>query len=58
MRKRKTKDVYVLIYNNEEIDETETWKDCKYLLGEYNLAYQGHGRVTCKKKRIKIVEDE
>jgi hypothetical protein len=32
-------------YNNEKetIDETETFKDAKYLLNEYRLAYQGTG---------------
>ena len=52
MYKRKTKDVYILIWQGEEIDEAETWKDCKYLLGEYNLAYRGG--VTYIKRRIKL----
>ena len=29
---RKTKDVYILRWNGEDIDEADTWLDCKYLL--------------------------
>jgi hypothetical protein len=48
---RKTKDIYILIWNGEEIDETETKSDAIYLRNEYNLAYRGG--VTIKKRRIK-----
>lgn len=48
---RKTKDIYVLIWSGEEIDEAETKSDAIYLKNEYSLAYRGD--VTIKKRRIK-----
>lgn len=48
---RKTKDIYILIWQGEEIDETETRADAVYLLKEYNAAF--HGGVTIKKRRRK-----
>ena len=48
---RKTKDIYILFYNGEEIDDAEDLKTAKYLKQEYNLAF--HGGVTIKKRRIK-----
>lgn len=48
---RKTKDIYILIWRGEEIDDAETRDDAIYLKNEYNMAY--HGGVTIKKRRIK-----
>jgi hypothetical protein len=48
---RNTKDIYILFWNGEEIDETENRADAIYLRNEYNLAYGGG--VTIKKRRIK-----
>lgn len=48
---RKTKDIYILFWNGEEIDETETLKDTKFLKQEYNAAFGGG--VIIKKRRIK-----
>lgn len=39
---RKTKDVYILIWNGEEIDETESRADAIYLKKEYNTAFHGY----------------
>jgi hypothetical protein len=38
---RKTKDVFILIWNKEEIDTAETMVDAKYLQKEYAMAYKG-----------------
>ena len=48
---RKTKDIYILMWHGEEIDETEDKKNTLYLRAEYNIAF--HGGVTIKKRRIK-----
>ena len=48
---RKTKDIYILFYQGEEIDETSDRVTAKYLLNEYTAAF--HGGVTIKKRRIK-----
>lgn len=48
---RKTKDIYILIWHGEEIDETEDKKNAIYLRAEYNKAF--HGNVTIKKRRIR-----
>lgn len=48
---RKTKDIYILFWNGEEIDETESRADAIFLKMEYNAAF--HGGVTIKKRRIK-----
>ena len=48
---RKTKDIYILIWNGEEIDETESRTDAIFLKKEYNMAF--HGGVTIKKRRVK-----
>ena len=50
---RKTKDIYILFYNGEEIDDADDLKTAKYLLKEYSIAYRGG--VTIKKRRIKNV---
>lgn len=51
MYTRKTKDIYILFYNGEEIDDADDRATAIYLLKEYNLAF--HGGVTIKKKRVK-----
>lgn len=48
---RKTKDIYILFYQGEKIDEAETRAEAVYLKQEYNAAF--HGGVTIKKRRIK-----
>lgn len=48
---RKTKDVYILMWHGEEIDETESRADAIFLRMEYNAAY--HGGVTIIKRRVK-----
>ena len=48
---RKTKDIYILFYNGEEIDDADDRATAIYLLKEYNAAF--HGGVTIKKRRIK-----
>lgn len=48
---RKTKDIYILMWNGEEIDETESRADARYLKQEYNTAFRGG--VTIKKRRVK-----
>ena len=51
MYERKTKDIYILMWNGEEIDETESRENAMFLKMEYNAAF--HGGVTIKKRRIK-----
>ena len=51
MNIRKTKDIDILFWNGEEIDETESRADAIFLKMEYNLAF--HGGVTIKKRRVK-----
>lgn len=48
---RKTKDIYILFWNGEEIDETESRANAIFLKMEYNAAF--HGGVTIKKRRVK-----
>ena len=48
---RKTKDIYILFWNGEEIDETESRADAIFLCLDYKLAF--HGGVTIKKRRVK-----
>lgn len=48
---RKTKDIYILLWNGEEIDETESRADAIFLKMEYNVAF--HGGVTIQKRRVK-----
>lgn len=49
---RKTKDVYVIMWNGEEVDSTEEWSNAKYLRDEYNMAFKGG--VSIKKQRQTI----
>ena len=46
---RKTKDVYKLIWNGEEIDRFDTLKETREMKKEYEFAY--HSGVTIKKGR-------
>ena len=48
---RKTKDIYILLWNGEEIDETEKREEAIFLRKEYNIAF--HGGVTIKKRRVR-----
>lgn len=48
---RKTKDIYILVWNGEEIDETESRANAIFLRMEYNTAF--HGGVTIQKRRVK-----
>ena len=49
---RKTKDVYFIIWNGEEIDQAETRQDARYLVKEYNLAFGGGCSIKCKREKI------
>jgi hypothetical protein len=51
---RKTKDVWFIIWNNEDVDEFEDRKEARAMLKEYNLAY--NGGCSIKKKRVRIEE--
>ena len=51
---RKTRDVYRLIWNDEEIDSFDTLKEAKEMRKEYELAY--HSSVTIKRGRERIGE--
>lgn len=48
---RKTKDVYFLYWNGEEIDSTENRQEAKRLQIEYALAFKS--AVYIKKRRVK-----
>lgn len=50
--KRKTKDVYKLIYEGEEIDSFNTLKEAKAMAHEYSLAF--HEMVTIRPGRERI----
>lgn len=49
---RKTKDIYILFWRGEEIDETETRAEALRLKKEYLQAFHG-GEITIKKRRRK-----
>lgn len=49
---RKTKDVYKLIWNGEEIDSFDTLKEAREMKDEYELAY--HSSITIKSRRERI----
>ena len=49
---RKTKDVYKIIWNVEEVDRFETFAGAKEMKKEYNIAF--HGGCTIKKSRERI----
>ena len=48
---RKTKDIYILFWNGEEIDTAETLKEALYLQKEYRAAYGGD--VFFVQRRVK-----
>lgn len=50
--KRKTKDVYKLIWNGEEIDSFDTLDEARMMRKEYALAF--HSSVDIKKSRERI----
>lgn len=52
MYTRKTKDIYILFWNGEEIDEAESRENAIYLKKEYIKAFHG-GAVVIKKRRVK-----
>jgi hypothetical protein len=54
MYQRKTKDVYKLIWNGEEIDRFNTLKEAREMRREYELAY--HSSVIIKRGRERIGE--
>jgi hypothetical protein len=49
---RKTKDIYILFWYDEEIDTADTIEEAQFLKKEYQAAY--HGDVFFIKKRIKV----
>ena len=52
MYERKTKDIYILTWNGEEIDETETRAEALQFKKEYLQTFHG-GVITIKKRRVK-----
>ena len=52
MYKRKTKDVYRLIWNGEVVDSFDTLKEATEMKKEYDLAF--HSYVTIKRGRERI----
>ena len=53
MYNRKTKDIYILVWNREEIDEAETRAEAARLKTEYALAFHcSAGAITIKKRRV------
>lgn len=51
--KRKTKDIYKLIWNGEEIDSFDTLKEAKEMRVEYLLAFHG-GSIDIRKSRERL----
>lgn len=56
---RKIKDVFIVWFSiagqPEEIDSADTYRECKFLLTEYRLAYKGTGaRVWYSRRRERI----
>ena len=49
---RKTKTVYILIWQGEEIDETDTRKEAQFLRQQYNIAFGGGVTITRKRRKI------
>ena len=49
---RKTKDVYKLMWNSEEIDSFDTKEEAKEMRKEYEMAY--HSSVNIKKGRVAL----
>ena len=51
---RKTKDVYKIIWNGEEVDSFDTLKEAREMRKEYELAF--HSSVNIKPERERIGE--
>jgi hypothetical protein len=49
---RKTKDVFLIIWNGEEIDEFGTIQEAREMRKEYNLAFRGGCSIKCKRVKI------
>lgn len=49
---RKTKDIYKIMWNGEEIDRFDTCVEARAMKKEYNMAF--HGGCTIKKSRERI----
>lgn len=49
---RKTKDVYFLIWNGEEIDQFETRKEAREMKKEYIIAFKGAVYIRPKRQAI------
>jgi len=49
---RKTKDVFLIIWNGEEIDEFDNRDEARRMRKEYNLAFRGGCWI--QKKRVKL----
>ena len=54
--KRKTKDIYRLFWNGEEIDSFDTFKEAKVMRVEYESAFHSPGGVSIKKGRERICD--
>lgn len=52
--KRKTKDIYRLFWNGEEIDSFDTLKEAREIKKEYELAF--HSSVSIKSGRERICD--
>lgn len=50
--KRKTKDVYKIIWRGEEVDQFDTLKEAREMKKEYDMAF--HSYVSIKRGREKI----
>ena len=49
---RKTKDIYRLIWNGEEIDSFDSMKEAKEMKKEYELALHGSVSIRTGRERI------
>lgn len=50
--KRKTRDVYKLIWNGEEIDSFDTLKEAREMRREYELAFRSSVSIRQARERI------
>lgn len=50
--KRKTKDVWKIIWNGEEVDSFDTYEEAKKMKKEYDLAF--HSVTSIERRREKI----
>ena len=56
MYQRKTKDIYRLFWNGEEIDSFDTFKEAKVMRVEYESAFHSPGEISIKKGRDRICD--